>query len=248
MVLIPLPCPSCKSLDVVKHGNTSNCKQRFLCKNPNCDRDTFILNYDYNGCEPCIKDKVIDLTMNASGVRDISRVLKIDKNTVIRTLKNTAQPDRVNKTLLEEVNPCNITVEIQLVDEAELDEMWSFVGSKDNQRWLWWAIDHNTGDVLAYTFGSRKDEVFKELKKMLSPFGIGHFYSDDWGAYSRTLHPTEHTIGKEKTWRIERKHLNLRTRIKRLARRTICFSKLVELHDKVIGMFINFFEFGMVPN
>jgi len=165
MVLIPLPCPSCKSLDVVKHGNTSNCKQRFLCKNPNCDRDTFILNYDYNGCEPCIKDKVIDLTMNASGVRDISRVLKIDKNTVIRTLKNTAQPDRVNKTLLEEVNPCNITVEIQLVDEAELDEMWSFVGSKDNQRWLWWAIDHNTGDVLAYTFGSRKDEVFKKYFK-----------------------------------------------------------------------------------
>ncbi|MFZ1571058.1 MAG: IS1 family transposase, partial [Thiolinea sp.] len=30
-----------------------------------------------------------------------------------------------------------------------------------------------------------------------------------------------------------------RTRIKRLARKTICFSKSVEIHDKVIGEFIN---------
>ena len=37
---------------------------------------------------------------------------------------------------------------------------------------------------------------------------------------------------------IERKHLTLRTRIKRLARKTICFSKSIWLHDVVIGLFI----------
>ena len=108
---------------------------------------------------------------------------------------------------------------------------------------LVWAIDHNTGDVLAYTFGRRKDKVFAELKEMLKPFGIGHYYSDDWGAYSKYLDPTEHTVGKDKTWKIERKHLTLRTRIKRLARKTICFSRSVLMHDQVIGMFINHFEF-----
>ena len=45
------------------------------------------------------------------------------------------------------------------VEEAELDEMWSFVFSKANQRWLWLALDHQTGHILAYTFGKRKDEV-----------------------------------------------------------------------------------------
>src|SRR2546426_1940 len=32
--------------------------------------------------------------------------------------------------------------------EAEMDEMWSFVGNKGNPRWLWHAIDHHTGKVL----------------------------------------------------------------------------------------------------
>ena len=39
------------------------------------------------------------------------------------------------------------------VESAELDEMWSFVQNKGNRRWLWPAINHDTGDILAYTFG-----------------------------------------------------------------------------------------------
>ena len=46
--------------------------------------------------------------------------------------------------------------------------------------------------------------------------------------------------------RIENKHLNLRTRIKRLARKTICFSKSIIMHDIVIGLFINRYEFGIL--
>jgi insertion element IS1 protein InsB len=51
--------------------------------------------------------------------------------------------------------------------------------------------------------------------------------------------------GKRNTQQIERKHLTLRTRIKRLARKTICFSKSIELHDIVIGLFVNRYEFGL---
>ncbi|MEM0979049.1 MAG: IS1 family transposase, partial [Cyanobacteria bacterium P01_H01_bin.58] len=80
--------------------------------------------------------------------------------------------------------------------------------------------------------------------ELLRPFGIEQFYTDNWGAYSRQLDPQQHTIGKTNTQRIERKHLTLRTRIKRLARKTICFSKSVLMHDTVIGMFINRYEFG----
>jgi insertion element IS1 protein InsB len=122
--------------------------------------------------------------------------------------------------------------------------MWSFVGKKTNQRWLWQAIDHETGTVLAYVFGKRNDEAFKELKALLTPFGIQHYYTDDWGSYQRHLSPEEHTISKRYTQRIERTHLTLRTRIKRLTRRTICFSKLEQLHDTVIGLFINRYAFN----
>lgn len=89
----------------------------------------------------------------------------------------------------------------------------------------------STGQVLAYVFGRRKDEVFLQLKKLLEPFGIKKYCTDGWGAYKRHLPVECHEIGKKKTQRIEQKHLRLRTRIKRLARQTICFSKTEGMHD-----------------
>ena len=152
----------------------------------------------------------------------------------------------INKALLEQVNADQVVIDIQRVtDDAELDEMWSYVGKKANQRWLWHAIDHHTGKVLAYVLGDRKDNVFLKLKELLEPFGIRQFYTDDWGAYGRHLPPENHVIGKRNTQKIERKHLTLRTRIKRLTRKTICFSKLEKMHDIVIGLFINRYEFGL---
>ena len=124
-----------------------------------------------------------------------------------------------------------------------MEEMWSFVGSKSHPRWLWHAIDHLTGVVLAYAFGSRADAVFVEVKKLLKPFGLEHFYTDASGVYARHLPVSAHTVGKLHTQQIERKHLTLRTRSKRLARKTICFSKSVFMHDTVIGLFVNRYEF-----
>ena len=129
-------------------------------------------------------------------------------------------------------------------EEAEIDEQWSFVGSKSNQRWIWYAVDHATNTILAYVFGRRKDEAFKQLQVLLEPFNIKRFYTDDWGAYERHIPAEKHEIGKRNTQKIERKNLNLRTWIKRLTRRTICFSKLKKMHDIVIGLLINKVEFG----
>jgi IS1 family transposase len=74
-----------------------------------------------------------------------------------------------------------VTVSIGRVEAAEVDEMWIFVGSKREPRWLWHAIDHWSGAVLAYVFGRRQDEVFLKLKALLEPFGITRFFMDHWG-------------------------------------------------------------------
>ncbi|WP_317110881.1 IS1 family transposase [Chroococcidiopsis sp. SAG 2025] len=63
------------------------------------------------------------------------------------------------------------------IEEAELDEMWSFVQSKQHERWLWHAIDHQTGQILAYVLADHKDSAFIELKAQLAPFGITTFYT-----------------------------------------------------------------------
>ena len=59
---------------------------------------------------------------------------------------------------------------VRKVEEAELDEMWSFVGSKQHPRWLWGALDHQTGRILAYVFGRREDQALLQLKALLEPF------------------------------------------------------------------------------
>ena len=122
--------------------------------------------------------------------------------------------------------------------------MWSFVQNKRNQRWLWLAMNHDAGDILAYSFGKRKDKVFRKLKAILEPFGISMFYTDNWGSYQHNLEIKNHKIGKGNTQTIERKNLTLGTRIKRLTHKTICFSKMQDMHDIVIGLVINILEFG----
>jgi insertion element IS1 protein InsB len=89
----------------------------------------------------------------------------------------------VNHAVLQVLNPEYVEVEICRSEEldqrrgltSELDEMWSYVQSKANPRWLWHAIDHHSGTVLAYVFGRRKDAVFLQLQALLEPFGITRF-------------------------------------------------------------------------
>jgi insertion element IS1 protein InsB len=151
----------------------------------------------------------------------------------------------VNVVACQQISSEAAEVEIHQVEAAEMDEMWSFVGKKAQQRWLWHAIDHSSGVILAYVCGVHEDEVFLQLKDYLRPFGISRFYTDNAGVYSRHLAPDHHEVGKQHTQKIERKHLTLRTRIKRLARKTICFSKSILMHDIVLGLFVNRYEFAL---
>lgn len=134
---------------------------------------------------------------------------------------------------------------MRLAEEAAVDERWSFVGKKQAPRWLWHAIEHRSGQILAYVFGRRKDEVFLKRKALLAPFGITHYSTDSWGAYTRHLEAEEPQPGKRNTPQIERKPLTLRTRIKRLVCKAICFATSIQMHDIVIGLFVHRYEVGL---
>jgi insertion element IS1 protein InsB len=117
--------------------------------------------------------------------------------------------------------------------------------ARRRSRWLWHALDHRTGEVVAYVCGRRTDEVFLQLKALLTPFGLTRYYTDAWGAYERRLAPAVHSPGNHNTQQIERKYLTVRTRIKRLVRQTLCFSTSIPMHDIAIGLFINRYEVGL---
>ena len=152
---------------------------------------------------------------------------------------------QVNENYLKKVaSEKPVDVAICKALPAEMDEMWSFYHDKSHQIWLWWAVDHATNTPLAFTFGTREHKNLDELLTLLEPFPIGKVYTDNYSAYQRKI-PAEQLIpGKKNTQKIERDHLTLRTRIKRLCRKTICFSKSEEIHKAVLGTFIIIFFFG----
>ena len=88
-----LECPHCKSNDLVKNGKSSNGTQKWQC---NRCKKGFRFDYRYNACKHGMREKIIEMTMNSSGVRDIGRVLKISKDTVCAVLKKNAE----NESLL----------------------------------------------------------------------------------------------------------------------------------------------------
>ena len=141
-------------------------------------------------------------------------------------------------------------LEVDIYYTAEMDEFWSFVGNKTNQRWTWYAMDKSSGIILAWHNGGRTDDDLRKLLQYLSQIPIDQYYSDNWGAYTRNLPKSQPYVGKDQTLKIERKNLNFRIHIKRLNRKTISYSKSEEIHDNVIGMYIEryYFKSGLFRN
>ena len=149
MALVYVHCPDCQSIDVVQYGKQANGTQRYRCNNRDCPRTIFLLQYSDKGRLPAVKQQIVDMTLNGSGVRDIVRVLRVSSATVIDVLKKKepARSSRSTKGCSTALDPAQVDVILRQVEDAEMDEMWSFVGSKSQQRWLWHAIDHHTGQM-----------------------------------------------------------------------------------------------------
>ena len=88
MIIQVLHCPQCQGTDIVRHGNTCQGKPRYRCRECREGRGrTFLLDYSYAGQSPAIKEQIVEMAMNASGIRDTARVLHVSTNTVMTELK-----------------------------------------------------------------------------------------------------------------------------------------------------------------
>jgi transposase-like protein len=85
-------CPHCGSNELVKNGKTRTGTQHRRCKK--CNK-YFQYEYSYNACKQGVKEQITDMTLNGSGVRDIGRVLKINKNTVVSVLKKNSKNEPI---------------------------------------------------------------------------------------------------------------------------------------------------------
>ena len=129
----------------------------------------------------------------------------------------------------------------------QLDELWSFVGSKDNKQWIWLALDANTREIVGVYVGERSRASAKKLWQSLPPIyrQCAVCYTDFWEAYKQVLPSKRHqAIGKEtgKTSYIERFNNTLRQRVGRLVRKTLSFSKKLSNHIGAIWHFVHYYN------
>jgi transposase-like protein len=87
-----ITCPTCGGNNIAKSGLSAHGVRRYRCRHPDCPTKTFMPDYRYNRAYgPGIKAQVVEMAINSSGIRDTARVPKINKNTVISTLKKSAR-------------------------------------------------------------------------------------------------------------------------------------------------------------
>lgn len=101
----------------------------------------------------------------------------------------------MNQPLLNILSPDDVEVVIRRAGEAEVDEMWSYVKRKTEPRWLWHAIDHRSGKVLAYVFGRGCDRSTPKHLRCLFPIlsASGHIHLGNGHRFGRQV-PLMHGI------------------------------------------------------
>jgi insertion element IS1 protein InsB len=169
---------------------------------------------------------VREMSMRGSGIRDIHNVLKISVVTVILILRMWFST--IKEPRFEGRFRC-----------VMIDEMWTFVGRrKAGKRWFWYAKCADSGKILAFQIGKRNEGACHKLMKKLAHLEIDEYCTDDWKPYKKFIPKAKHTISKKRTQKIERENLNFRTHIKRLCRRTICFSRMDDMHFGFLKTYI----------
>ncbi|OUZ89981.1 IS1 family transposase, partial [Shigella sonnei] len=101
------------------------------------------------------------------------------------------------------------------------------------------AYDSLRKTVVAHVFGERTMATLGRLMSLLSPFDVVIWMTDGWPLYESRLKGKLHVISKRYTQRIERHNLNLRQRPGTAGTEVAVVLKSVELHDKVIGHYLN---------
>jgi insertion element IS1 protein InsB len=213
-------CRYCKSENVVKNGYQPNGCQKYHCRN--CLR-YFQKNYTYQAAITDDK-QIIILTKEGCGIRSIGRILNISPFTVIRRIKKIASK-------LERPYP------ILKGKIYEVDELFTYVKNKCNRVCVAYSYEPKTGYVLDISVGTRCKQTLRRVTDTLILSEAKTVYTDGLDLYKQLIPENIHKKHRRCTNHIERQNLTLRTHLKRLNRRTICFSKSMVMLLAVVKIY-----------
>src|SRR5258706_7938607 len=215
-----IECSTC-SKPTVKNGKSKSGTQRYYCK---ACKKYFQSSYIYKACAKEITGMITTLTKESCGIRSIARVLRISCTTVIRRIKNVARCIQ---------RPFHIL----MGKEYEVDEMRTYIGNKSRLYWVVYALRRDTKEVIDFKVGKRTGKTLQKVLDTVLLSGASKINTDGYSVYENLVPPAVHNRAKYNINQIERKNLSIRTHLKRLSRKTICFSKTKEMLEACLKIY-----------
>jgi insertion element IS1 protein InsB len=197
----------------IKAGRQKNGAQRLFCKT--CQRYQ-LETYRSQAWRTTINESIKSLLVEGMGIRGIARFLKISVTAVLKRIRVLAKLIRKPFT----------TVAGRVF---EIDEVWTYVAKKTSEVWITYAIDRKSKEVMDFRLGSRSGIEIGGVVIPLIVQKAKRICTDGLNVYKGLVPQAVHRVGSFHTQSIERFNLNLRTHLKRLSRKTICFSKSLEM-------------------
>ena len=201
-------CPISKSDKLIKRGKTVTGKQRYCCKEC-CKR--FIIEYTYKAYQSNINQQIILFTKEGLGIHSTARILCISVTTLLKRIVGIAE---------------NISQSpIDMGRSYDVDEMRTYFGKKSKLRWIVYALDRESKAVVSFNVGRRTNKTLKRVIKSLELANARKIYTDKLKNYQYLIEKKLHNTQVHCTNHIERHNHSIRTHLKRLNRKTICFSR-----------------------
>jgi insertion element IS1 protein InsB len=213
-------CKNCNK-PCIKWGLQKSGCQRWYCKG--CKRAQQAV-YKNNGCNNGIDRQISVLVCESVGIRSIGRILKIATATVLRKIVAVAA------AITKPPVPLKRTA-------FEMDELRTYVKHKGNEYWIAYALCPQSRAVIDFTVGKRSKRTLKMVVNTLLLSGVETIKTDKLNIYQSLIPAHRHISKAYSTNHIERHNLNLRTHLKRLGRRTICFSKSLALLEACVKIY-----------
>lgn len=213
-------CLKCKSKAIIKNGFTKNKKQQYFCKSCNA---RFIDYYTNKAYLPNLNNNIIKLTKEGLGIRSTARVLQIATSTLLKRIVAIAK------------NIPNQTIQKGKI--YEVDEMRTFIKNKENLIWIVYALERKTKRVVSFAIGRRTKRTLQNVTNTLILSLPKRIYTDGLKQYKSIIDSKIHKVKQFGTNHIERKNLSLRTHLKRLNRKTICFTRNFSILNCILRIY-----------
>lgn len=194
-----------------KAGFQRNGIQKYRCKV--CERYQQAV-YAFKDTVAHFQDQIVKLYKEGVGVRGMARLLHVSPASILRHILK----------IKESCKPPMVKPEGGIY---EVDELWTYVGSKQHEVWIAYAMNRATKQVVDFTVGQRNKQNLEKIVKTVLQANPTRICTDGLNIYPTLIPKRLHAIGLPHTRHIERHNLTLRSRLKRLQRKTIGFSRSV---------------------